>query len=144
MSFREKSTWVTFVLLLVMFIIYFSKAFFVLHGHSDGSPVPGVSLFGLFWLLVAGFVVVEIVVHILLASFSPKEANAPLDEREKLIAMKSTQPAFYVLLVGAFLSIGTIHLRTDAFHLAHSVLFIIWIAELVRYGMQLFYFRRGV
>jgi uncharacterized integral membrane protein len=80
----------------------------------------------------------------LLATFTPKEANAPLDEREKMIAMKATQPAFYVLLVGAFLSIGTIHLRTDVFHMAHSVLFIIWIAELVRYGMQLYYFRRGV
>jgi len=137
MSFREKSTWVTFVLLLAMFVIYFSKAFFVPHGYSDRNPLLSISLFGLFWLLIVGFVVVEIVAHILLAAFTPKEANAPLDEREKMIAMKATQPAFYVLLVGAFLSIGTIHLRTD------SILFIIWIAELVRYGLQLYYFRRG-
>jgi len=143
MSFREKSTWVTFVLLLVTFAVYFGNAFFVLHGanHVDGHPTS--SLFHLFFQLVFWFIVLEIVMHILIAARTPKDANAPLDEREKLIALKSMQPAFYVLLVGAFLAIGTLHLGTTTYHMAHSVLFVVWIAELVRHGMQLYYFRRG-
>jgi hypothetical protein len=143
MSFREKSAWVTFVLLLVTFVIYFGSAFTVLHGrgHIDNQPSP--NLFHLFFQLVFWFVVLEIVMHILIAARTPKDANAPLDEREKLIALKSMQPAFYVLLVGAFLAIGTLHLGTTTYHMAHSVLFVVWIAELVRYGMQLYYFRRG-
>ena len=140
MSFREKSTWVTFVLLLITFVIYFSNAFLVLHGHGhvDGQPMP--NLFQLFWQLIIAFIVIEIIAHILIAAKSPREANAPLDEREKMISLKSIQPAFYVLLVGAFLAIGTLPLGT----MAHSVLFVVWVAELVRYGMQLYYFRRGV
>jgi archaellum biogenesis protein FlaJ (TadC family) len=143
MSFREKSTWVTFVLLLVGFVVYFFNAYFVLHGvHSaDGYTPP--SLFFLFIALVVGFVVIEIVMHVLFAWRSPKDAKTPKDEREKLIELKAMRPAFYVLMVGAFLTIGLMHHRTTVYHMGHSILFVIWIAELVRYGMQLVYFRRG-
>jgi hypothetical protein len=149
MSFREKSTWVTFVLLLVTFVIYVAS-FFVLYGPVtvNGQSVPAVvrlfGLFGIFIALMIGFVVIEVVMHVLLALRTPKDANAPLDEREKMIVLKSTQPAFYVLLVGAFLVIGTMHLGITTYHMAHSILFVVWAAELVRYGMQLYYFRRGV
>ncbi len=54
------------------------------------------------------------------------------------------QPAFYVLLVGSFFVIGTMHLGITTYHMVHSILFVVWAAELVRYGMQLYYFRRGV
>lgn len=144
MSFREKSTWVTFFLLLVGFVIYFSNAFTVLHGHSHIDSQPSPNLFRLFFQLVFWFIVLEIVVHILIAARAPKDANAPLDERERLIALKSMRPAFYVLLVGAFLVIGSTPVDITKYHMAHSILFVVWVAELVRYGMQLYYFRRGV
>jgi len=144
MSFREKSAWVTFILLLVTFVIYFASAYTVMHGHGHMDNQPSPNLFHLFFQLIFWFIVLEIVTHIVIAARTPKDANAPLDEREKLIALKSVQPAFYVLLVGAFLTIGTLHLGTTTYHMAHSVLFVVWIAELVRYGMQLYYFRRGV
>jgi hypothetical protein len=143
MSFREKSAWVTFALLLVGFVIYFAAVFNFLHG-THASDGHGSGLFLLFLAIVTGFIVVEVVVHVVLAWRTPKEAKTPKDEREKLIEMKAMRPAFYMLLVGCFLTIGTLHLGTDAYHMAHSVLFVVWIAELVRYGMQLYYFRRGV
>lgn len=145
MSFREKSTWVTFLLLLTSFGIYFGNAFFVLHGRHDhlgGQPTP--NLVHLFVALIAGFVMLEIITHVVFAWRSPQEAKTPRDERERLIELKSMRPAFYVLLVGAFLAIGTLHLGTTTFHMAHSILLVVWVAELVRYGMQLYYFRRGV
>ena len=109
MPFREKSAWVTFVLLAIGFVVYFSNAYGVLHGATHVEASGGAWLFPLFLFLVLGFIVVEIIAHVILALHSPKEANAPQDEREKLIELKATQPAFYVLLVGAFLSIGTLH-----------------------------------
>jgi len=144
MSFREKSTCVTFVLLLVTFGVYFGNAFFVLHGSDNVAAHPTPNLFHLFFQLVFWFIVISIVMHIVLAARSPKDANGSMDEREKLIELKSMQPAFYVLLVGAFLVIGTLHLGTTTYHMAHSVLFVVWIAELVRYGMRIYYFRRGL
>lgn len=47
-------------------------------------------------------------------------------------------------LVGAFLTIGTMHMDFSVWQFAHCILFVIWIAELLRYGMRLYYYRRAV
>jgi hypothetical protein len=139
MSFREKSAWATFVLLLV-FGIYFGEV-----ARQLISPThPHGNHFQLFALLAIAFVTFEIVIHVLIAVRSPKDAKSPLDERERLIALHAIRPAFFVLLVGAFLSIGTMHMGASTWVLAHCVLFAIWIAELTKYGSLLYYYRRGV
>ena len=97
----------------------------------------------LFVLLVVAIVVLEILTHGVIAFRSPREAQIPIDERERLIELRATRPAFFVLLVGAFLSVGTIHMGASTWLLAHCVLLAIWIAELTRYGSQLYHYRRG-
>ena len=72
-----------------------------------GAHVHGGTQFGLILL----FVVLEIVVHIAIAIQSPRDAQAPIDEREDLIDLKATRTAFYVLFGGALLSIFTMHFR---------------------------------
>jgi hypothetical protein len=139
MSFREKSAWITFVLLLG-FGIYFGEVL----NHWLNPAEPHANHFQLFVLLVVAIVILEIVTHTILAIRSPCEAKAPRDEREQLIALRAMRPAFYVLLVGAFLSIGTLHLGATTWMLAHSVLAAIWIAELTRFGTQIYYYRRGI
>lgn len=138
MSFREKSAWITFVLLLA-FGIYFGNV----AAHLFDPARPHANYLQLFVLLVAAIVVLEIITHAVIAFRSPREARTPIDERERLIELRSTRPAFFVLLVGAFLSVGTIHMGASTWVLAHCVLFAIWIAELTRYGSQLHQFRRG-
>ena len=54
------------------------------------------------------------------------------------------RPAYFVLLAGTFLTIGTLHLGCNTWQFAHCILFVIWIAELLRYGTRLFYYRRAV
>ena len=138
MSFREKSAWITFALLLA-FGIYFGDV--ALHLLDPARPHG--SYLQLFLLLVVAIVVLEIITHVVLAIRSPREAQTPLDERERLIELRSTRPAFFVLLAGAFLSVGTIHAGANTWVLAHCVLFAIWIAELTRYGSRLYHYRRG-
>jgi hypothetical protein len=89
-------------------------------------------------------VVIQVATHIALAMRSPQDANTPVDERERLIHLRATPPAYFVLLVGAFLTIGTMHMGFSVWQFAHCILFVIWIAELLRYGMRLFYYRRTV
>ena len=84
----------------------------------------------------------SLVTHIFLAVRSPSEANAALDERERQIHLRATRPAYYVLLVGAFLVVGTLHLHVNSWLMAHSVLFVIWVAELTNYGTRLYFYRR--
>jgi hypothetical protein len=139
MSFREKSAWVTFVLLLG-FGIYFIEV-----GTDWLNPtMHHVNHFQLFIILLIAIVILETASHIVIAIQSPRDAKAPLDERERLIALRATRPAFFVLLVGAFLSIGTMHLGASTWMLAHCVLLAIWSAELTRFGTQVYYYRRGI
>jgi hypothetical protein len=139
MSFREKSAWVT-VVLLMGFGFYFVEV----GSHWLNPMRPHENYFELFILLVIAIVILQTASHIVIAIRSPRDAKAPLDEREHLIALRATRPAFFVLLVGAFLSIGTMHLGASTWMLAHCVLFAIWVAELTRFGTQIYYYRRGV
>lgn len=138
MSFREKSDWLSFVSLCLLGI-YFAE---VVRGLMGGARPSGPYYFTLFWVLVVVLVVIQVITHIVLAIRAPKDARTPLDERELQIHRRATPPAYYVLLVGAFLSIGTMHMGFTVWQFAHTILFVIWIAELARYGLRLYYYRR--
>jgi hypothetical protein len=137
MSFREKSAWISLVLILAVFGPYF---WFVGRALAGQAHVHGGTQFALILL----FVILEIVVHIAVAARSPRDANAPMDERENLIDLKATRTAFYVLFGGALLSIFTLHFPVNVWTLSQFVLFSIVIAELVKFGSQIVLFRRGV
>jgi archaellum biogenesis protein FlaJ (TadC family) len=137
MSFREKSAWISFVTILLVFIPFFWNSYRQWQGAVTGHE--GVST--AFGLLLA-FVVLEIVLHVIVAIRAPKEAQSPRDEREQLIDLRATRVAFYVLLVGAFAAVGMVHLTRSAWAIQQIVLLAIVLAELVRFGGQILLFRR--
>jgi hypothetical protein len=141
MSFREKSDWCSFVclgLLGIYFVEIARSIVSVSHDHTGSFYY-----FTLFWVLVAALIVIQIATHVVLAIRSPKDANTPVDERERLIHLRASRPAYFVLLTGAFLTIGTMHMGFNVWQFANCILFVIWIAELVRYGLRLTYYRHG-
>ena len=137
MSFREKTVWVSFVLMFVLFGYYFWHVSQVLAGRADAD-----TSFHLFLLVVVVLIVAEIAVRAVLRIRHPKEARAPRDERERLIELRARGIAYYVLLVAALASIGSIHLSTNPYALAQHVLLALVVAELTRLGGQLVLFRR--
>ncbi len=139
MSFREKSDWLSFISLCLLGIYFAEVARGVLGGGHGGGPYH---YFALFWGLVAMLVAIQVVTHVVLAMRAPKDAQTPIDERERLIHMRALRPAYLVLLVGSFLTIGTLHMGFSTWQFAHCILFVIWIAELLRYGMRLYFYRR--
>ena len=141
MSFREKSDWLSFMSLCLLAIYFFEIGRGILGGSHPSGPYY---YFTLFWVLVVALVVIQVVTHIVLAIRSPQDAKTPVDERERLIRMRATRPAYFVLLTGAFLTIGTMHMGLNIWQFAHCILFVIWIAELLRFGLRLFYYRRAV
>ena len=138
MSFREKSAWISFVLLLAVFGAYFGRLAWVLATGRGGRE-----LFHLFLVLIVALVILEIVLHILAAKTSPHDARLPKDERERLITMRATQVAFPVLVAGALASIGLIHLFVSAWLIAQSMLGAIVVAELVKFGTEIVLYRRS-
>ena len=139
MSFREKSAWISFVTILLVFGAYFWNVVRVLGGQVDYGAAFKVEV----GLLVA-FVVIEIVLHIAIALQAPDEARAPRDEREWLIEMRATRVAFQVLVVGALAGVGMIHLTRSVWAMSQVVLLAVVMAQLVKFGGQIVYFRRGV
>ena len=137
MSFREKSAWISVILILAVFGPYF---WFVGRSFAGATHVHGGTQFALILL----FVVLEIVLHVAIAIQSPRDARAPKDEREDLIGLKATRTAFYVLFGGALLSIFALHFPINAWTLSQFVLFSIVVAELVKFASQIVFFRRGI
>jgi hypothetical protein len=136
MSFREKSAWISLLLIVLVFGPYFwlvGRSFMGLaHVHA-----------GTQFALITLFVALEIALHIAIALQSPRDARAPKDEREILIDMRATRVAFYVLFGGALFAIFTMHFRLNVWQLSQMVLLAIVIAELVKFATQIVLFRRG-
>ena len=140
LSFREKSAWISLVSLIVVFGAYFSYIGMVLAGSARNR-------FALFPVMVAVFIVAEVVLHLAIATHSPRDARTSKDEREQLIELKATRTAFYVLLVSAFGSIGTVHLRLSdpgdhLWLMMQAILFSIVFAEGVKFAKQIVLYRR--
>ena len=138
MSFREKSAWISFFCLLLFGASWLMHVLGIgfFHARND-NPV--------FWFLgmLAGLIALEIALHVAIAIQSPREARTPKDERERLIDMKASRVAFYVLLVGAFASVATLHVPgSNRFMMAQSVMGSIILAALVRFGTQIALHRR--
>jgi hypothetical protein len=140
MSFREKSAWISFVSLFVVFGAYFTYIGMVLAGFARNR-------FGLFLIMVMVFIIAEVALHLVIATQSPREARTRKDEREQLIELKATRTAFYVLLMSAFGSIGTAHLRLSdpddhLWLMMQAILFSVVLAEAVKFGREIVLYRR--
>jgi hypothetical protein len=111
MSFREKSAWITVITLLVMSLL------FVLHLPPPWTlaPRPNLFMFHVLMLLVVTFVVIEIVAHVVVALRAPRDARAPRDERDRLIALKARSLAYYVFAVLALGSVFLSHFGANQF-----------------------------
>lgn len=139
MSFREKSAWITFLSLLVAFTPFFFFSYQALSGQLAHGQARTLA-----FVLIAAFVALEVVLHAVAAALAPKDARTPRDERERLIATRAAHVAYTVLLVGALAAAALIHVTLNAWVLQQAVLFVIVVAELVKFGTQIVLFRRGV
>ena len=138
MSFREKSAWISFICLLIFTGMWLTNI--VRHeffGARNANPMLQ------FLATLAVVVALEVGLHIAIAMQSPREARTPKDERERLIDLKASRVAFYVLLVTAFGSIGTMHLpNASRFVMAQCMMGAIQLALLARFATQIVLHRR--
>jgi hypothetical protein len=138
MSFREKSAWVSFLCILGVFTPFFWNSYRQYSGAVDSRTAVGTA-----FTLLALFVALEILLHVALALWSPKEARTPKDERERQIELRATFIAFQVLVVGALGAVGSIHLVRSAWVVHQAALLAIVVAQLVKFGTQIVLFRRS-
>ena len=140
MSFREKRAWVTLVTLIVVLVLYW------LHIPPTRmlAPEPEGWVLHVLMLMIATFITIEIIAHIVFVIRSPRDARTPKDERERLIELRSLAVAWYVYVI---FSIGgifvTLHLGANEIGIGFVVLLAFVIAEIVNYALRIYYYRRG-
>ena len=140
MAFREKSAWITVVTLTLL------SGFLITHAPGVWAlrPEPGGCMIHVLHVGVIAFVAIEMIAHTLIAIRSPKEALAPKDERERLIALKATRIAACICLVLTILSMSTVHTGANETGLVYLVLYSFIISQIVKYAARIVYYRRGI
>jgi hypothetical protein len=136
MPFREKSAWVTLIAILLV------SALFLLHAPRLSHPGPWD--FHALLACIGAFVVIEIVAYLVLRLHYPYDARTPIDERERLINLKATRLASGCYVVGSFLAVLTLHHGASAVMIGYFIVLAFVIAEIVKYGARIVYYRRGV
>ncbi len=140
MSFREKSAWISLLLYLGIYGFYFTQVAVALaRGQADGAH-----FLGLFGQSVVVFVVATIVLTVIAAIRAPRDAQAPEDEREKLITLKANSASGYVLAVGVVFAIGVLFYGADDFLAINLLFFALVMSEVYKVATQLVLYRRGV
>jgi hypothetical protein len=157
MSFKEKSICGTLAAVTVVAVLYFWTVVEML----GAGAVNLVALGKLAVSLTIFFIVVEVVLHAVLALRSPREAEAGEDERDRLIELKGERVGSLLLGTGVAFTIGHIALNaligsapgappaltellsSSHFVTANLLLFSLTVSEIGKYVSQLLYYRRG-
>jgi len=153
-SFKEKSTWISFVSTLLIFGYYFIQLV-----QLDGLPPPEAKQAANVLLLktIVLSIVVEALFHGMLAATNHKAAAMGADERDQLFELKANNMGYWVL--GGCVVICIFHLllsdnisgyevsdsvTSTPYLSAHILIFGFILSELVRFGVRIFYYRRGI
>ena len=130
MSFREKSAWLMALLMTAAGTYYF----YIVRGASKalGETAPPAIVTAFVILVVVSSVIAQIV----LALSSPKEANAPADERERMVQQRAGNWSGYVLATGAVAALGHFLVYSDGNMLFHLVMASLIVAQIAEYAFQ--------
>ena len=142
LTFQEKSIWTSLITTIVLFSVYFFLAFRVIL-NDDISDGPEKGVIGVIFVgVVIVFVIIETIVHIVLALQTLPEDE---DERSRLIGLKATRNGAVLLGVGTWMAFFCLAFTGfDPMLVAHLLLSSFILAEIVRFSSQLIYFRMGV
>ena len=139
MTFVEKSTLTMTLLLIAVFTGYFA----VVLGPIAASPHRQGAFTGLVIAATVVLTILAVVSHVVLAVVFRAQADAELDERDRLIALRSERIGGYILAVGVFAGITVAILEAEAFWIA-QVLLAAWVLAEVSEGVaKLALYRRG-
>ncbi len=140
MSFKEKSIWISLIATIIIFGFYFSKTFPLFRNFDDNNTEMVMLFIGVVILMI----IVQIISHIVLAVFNRKDAEAGEDERDKLVELKATRIAHFVLITGVWLTASCLLITKSPLMLVNIMIFFFILSEVLGFIAQLFYYRKGI
>jgi hypothetical protein len=140
MAFQEKSAWVMSLSLLLGGVFYFGVVSSMSEDIGRLAPpiLPVVAVY------TAILIIVAVLGHIALAVFSPKDANASLDERERTIFYRAGHIAANVFGFGVLLSLGFYLFSSNGDALFYGIFASLMIGQLAEYAIRILLYRIGV
>ncbi len=140
MPFNEKSAWIMSVILIVAGASYYS-AVATLGAETGQLAQPMMPLVIRYTVMVVALTVVG---HIVIAILAPKEANAPLDERERQIVHRAGHYSSYFSAVGVVTSLGYYFFSHSGDLLFYTVFASLMVGQIMEYLIQIFFYRTSV
>ncbi len=139
MSFREKSAWVMGAIMLIAGLNYLVR---VLSASSElGWSAPPIGMSVTFTVVV---VIASIIAQTVLAVRSPKEAEAPADERERPLVDRAGNWSGVVLGIGVVTSLLHFFYHEDGVLLFHMVMGSLILAQIAEYAFRITLLRRSL
>jgi hypothetical protein len=133
MSVREVSAW---VMVLVFGVVGTGCLASILRAGLDAPPQPAVVASAP--AIVASVIALEVV----LAIFFPKKADAPPDERERLIIARTGHWAGLAFLAAVLPALGHYVVHADGDVMFNVIVLGLFASGLIEYGAQIVLFRR--
>ena len=144
MSYKEKSLLASLGATLLLFGWY-------LYGSFSSLPLnPELPGFIEFIVLIVGFIILEAIIQSFLAIKNKSQLE---DERDKLIEKTSSRYSYGFLVVCIWVSMVQILLDarfdnhlvlTTPYGMFHFLLLFFVLSEVIRFGTQLYHYRKGV
>jgi len=138
MTFREKSAWVMAVLMIVTGLVYGWLVMTLSAALGQTAP-PLAAAVPYVLLVVVGSVVLQTVLSLL----TPKEAQAPADEREQAVMDRAGSWAGLVTGAGVVCALGWFLVQEDGRMLFHMVLGALIVGQVATHLFEIVLFRRG-
>jgi hypothetical protein len=140
LTFKEKSYWASLIILSLVWVNYFIR---IKPAMFDGSITRAESI-GLFIGALVTLIILQIVVHVVMAITNPKTADQPSDERDKAINSKAGNIAGWVLstcvvMIGAY----AMFIDVSTVLIANLLLLALVLSQCAEYALALYYYRRG-
>ncbi|WP_374468112.1 hypothetical protein [Phenylobacterium sp.] len=133
MSFRECAAWVMAAVMGLAGLCY------LLTVRELGGAAPPTAVLISYTVLV---VVGSVVAHTVLAIWSPRDADAPADERERPLLDRAGNWSGWVLGAGVVGALWHFLFHGDAVLMFHLLIGSLIVSQLAEYGFQIFLFRR--
>ncbi|MEM9314886.1 MAG: hypothetical protein AAGA95_09680 [Pseudomonadota bacterium] len=137
MAFREKSAWIMAAALLLGSASYFGVVL-TAWSASGGLLPPLIPLIVLYTACLVGIAVAG---HIVIALWTPREANMPMDEREKRIFFRAGHHSAHLCALGLLVSLGLYLVFRSGDLLFYTVFASLMLAQLMEYVLQIVFYR---
>jgi len=138
--FRKKTAWAMAAILAGGAAFYLNMV--ISASRALGQTAPPIIGFVIAYVVV--IVIASVILMSVLAATSPSEANAPADEREKIIGDKAGNWSGYVMVVPALGALWHYAVNGDGNMLFHLVFLSLMLGQIAEYAFQIILYRRGV